>query len=222
MKKFKIRCSAIGQIMTNGKGKETLGMTTKSYVESWIKEQLYDRKKEFSNKYTNKGLAVEQDAIDYVSDVLGYGFLLKNEESLKNDYLTGTPDIILNNLVIDIKSSWDCFTFPLFEDEIKNQDYVWQGQGYMALTGAETFRVIYVLMDTPEDIIFREASSFCWKNDMELNDEILKEFTEKMTYKNIPHELRTKTFEFKRDEEKINSIYKRVEECREYIHKLGF
>lgn len=222
MKKFKIRCSAIGQIMTNGKGKETLGMTTKSYVESWIKEQLYDRKKEFSNKYTNKGLAVEQDAIDYVSDVLGYGFLLKNEESLKNDYLTGTPDIILNNLIIDIKSSWDCFTFPLFEDEIKNQDYVWQGQGYMALTGAETFRVIYVLMDTPEDIIFREASSFCWKNDIELNDEILKEFTDKMTYKNIPHELRTKTFEFKRDEEKINSIYQRVEECREYIHKLGF
>jgi len=222
MKKFKIRCSAIGQIMTNGKGKETLGMTAKSYVESWIKEQLYDRKKEFSNKYTTKGLTVEQDAIDYVSDVLGYGFLLKNEESLKNDYLTGTPDIILNNLIIDIKSSWDCFTFPLFEDEIKNQDYVWQGQGYMDLTGAETFRVIYVLMDTPEDIIFREASSFCWKNDIELNDEILKEFTEKMTYKNIPHELRTKTFEFKRDEEKINSIYKRVEECREYIHSLGF
>ncbi|MBK9963089.1 MAG: hypothetical protein IPP06_17705 [Saprospiraceae bacterium] len=222
MKRFKIRCSAIGQIMANGKGKETLGLTTKSYVESWIKEQLYGRKKEFSNKYTTKGLTVEQDAIDYVSDVLGYGFLLKNEDNLKNDFLTGTPDIILNNLIIDIKSSWDCFTFPLFEDEIKNQDYVWQGQGYMALTGAETFRVIYVLMDTPEDIIFRESSSFCWKNNIELDDEIIKDFTEKMTYKNIPHELRTKTFEFKRDEEKINSIYKMVEECREYIHKLGF
>lgn len=77
-------------------------------------------------------------------------------------------------------------------------------------------------MDTPEDIIFKEASSFCWKNNIELDDEIIKEFTEKMTYKNIPHELRIKTFEFKRDEEKINSIYKRVEECRDYIHKLGF
>lgn len=222
MKRFKIRCSAIGQIMKNGTDKKSMGETAKSYVEQWIKEQLYGRKKEFSNKYTTKGLTVEQDAIDYISDVLEYGFLLKNEENLSNDFLTGTPDIILNNLIIDIKSSWDCFTFPLFEDELKNQDYFWQGQGYMALTGAETFRVIYVLMDTPEDIIFKEASSFCWKNDIELNDEILKEFTEKATYKNIPHELRTKTFEFKRDEEKINSIYKRVEECREYIHKLGF
>ncbi len=222
MKRFKIRCSAIGQIMKNGTDKKSMGETAKSYIEAWIKEQLYSRKKEFANKYTTKGLTVEQDAIDYISDVLEYGFLLKNEENLSNDYLTGTPDIILNNLVIDIKSSWDCFTFPLFEDELKNQDYFWQGQGYMALTGAETFRVIYVLMDTPEDIIFKEASSFCWKNNIELDDEILLEFTEKMTYKNIPHELRTKTFEFKRDEEKINSIYKRVDECRDYVHKLGF
>lgn len=222
MKRFKIRCSAIGQIMKNGTDKKSMGETAKSYVEQWIKEQLYGRKKEFSNKYTTKGLTVEQDAIDYISDVLEYGFLLKNEENLSNDFLTGTPDIILNNLIIDIKSSWDCFTFPLFEDELKNQDYFWQGQGYMALTGAETFRVIYVLMDTPEDIIFKEASSFCWKNNIELDDEIILDFTEKMTYKNIPHELRTKTFEFKRDDNIIGSIYKRVEECRDYIHKLGF
>ena len=154
MKRFKIRCSAIGQIMKNGTDKKSMGETAKSYVEQWIKEQLYGRKKEFSNKYTTKWLSVEQDAIDYISDVLEYGFLLKNEENLSNDFLTGTPDIILNNFIIDIKSSWNCFTFPLFEDEIKNQDYVWQGQGYMALTGAETFRVIYVLMDTPEDEIF--------------------------------------------------------------------
>ncbi|MFZ1514103.1 MAG: hypothetical protein WAT21_01825 [Saprospiraceae bacterium] len=222
MKRFKIRCSAIGQIMKNGTDKKSMGETAKSYVEQWIKEQLYSRKKEFSNKYTTKGLTVEQDAIDYISDVLEYGFLLKNEENLSNDFLTGTPDIILNNFIIDIKSSWDCFTFPLFEDELKNQDYFWQGQGYMALTGVETFRVIYVLMDTPEDIIFKEASSFCWKNNIELDDEIILDFTEKMTYKNIPHELRTKTFEFKRDDNIIGSIYKRVEECREYIHKLGF
>lgn len=222
MKRFKIRCSAIGQIMKNGTDKKSMGETAKSYVEQWIKEQLYGRKKEFSNKYTTKGLTVEQDAIDYISDVLEYGFLLKNEENLSNDFLTGTPDIILNNFIIDIKSSWDCFTFPLFEDELKNQDYFWQGQGYMALTGVETFRVIYVLMDTPEDIIFKEASSFCWKNNIELDDEIILDFTEKMTYKNIPHELRTKTFEFKRDDNIIGSIYKRVEECRDYIHKLGF
>ena len=222
MKRFKIRCSAIGQIMKNGTDKKSMGEVTRKKVQGWIKEQLYGRTEEIDSKFLRKGIAVEQAAIDYVSDVLEYGFLLKNEENLSNEFLTGTPDIILNNLILDIKSSWNCFTFPLFEDEIKNQDYFWQGQGYMALTGAETFRVIYVLMDTPEDIIFKEASSFCWKNDIELNDEILKEFTEKATYKNIPHELRTKTFEFKRDEEKINSIYKRVEECREYIHKLGF
>lgn len=54
MKRFKIRCSAIGQIMKNGTDKKSMGETAKSYVEQWIKEQLYGRKKEFSNKYTTK------------------------------------------------------------------------------------------------------------------------------------------------------------------------
>ena len=41
MKEFKIRCSAIGKIMTNPRSKtETLSKTTKTYLEEWSKEQI--------------------------------------------------------------------------------------------------------------------------------------------------------------------------------------
>ena len=138
MKQFKIRCSAIGQIMTNPRTKkEYLSKTTASYCEEWLKEQIYGRKKEFTSKYTNKGNIVEQSSLDFVASELGYGSLVKNEESFMNDFLTGTPDAILDDHIIDVKNSWDCFTFPLFFNNVPNKAYYWQAQGYLALTGLD-------------------------------------------------------------------------------------
>ena len=37
---FKIRCSAIGQIMTNSRKKGELSKTTQSYLDLWIKEKI--------------------------------------------------------------------------------------------------------------------------------------------------------------------------------------
>ena len=45
MKEFKIRCSAIGQIMTDGRAKGTMGKTAESYLKLWVLEQVFNRKK---------------------------------------------------------------------------------------------------------------------------------------------------------------------------------
>lgn len=218
MKQFKIRCSQIGQIMTNGTKGNPIGKTVESYLDGWIKEQLYGRRKEFTSKYTDKGNQVEQQSIDFIADQLGYGMLFKNEQHFENEFLTGTPDIKITKKIIDAKNSWDCFTFPLFETEINN-DYFLQGQGYMDLTDSDSYELVYCLTDTPEDLIIREAQSYCYKNNIELDDEILNKFIKKMTYKDIPDHLKIKVFPFKRDQEVINSIYERVKLCREYISK---
>lgn len=202
--------------MTNGTKGNPIGKTVESYLDGWIKEQLYARRKEFTSKYTDKGNQVEQQSIDFIADQLGYGMLFKNEQSFENEFLTGTPDIKITKKIIDAKNSWDCFTFPLFETEINN-DYFLQGQGYMDLTDSESYELVYCLTDTPEDLIIREAQSYCYKNNLELDDEILNKFIKKMTYKDIPDHLKIKVFPFKRDQEVINSIYERVKLCRDYI-----
>lgn len=222
MQQFKIRCSAIGQIMTNPRSKsETLSETTKTYLETWMKEQIYKRNQQFSSKYTDKGNIVEQDSLDFIADELGYGLLIKNEESYENEFMTGTPDVILKDEILDVKNSWDCFTFPLFSDELPNKNYYWQMQGYMALTNKPQAKVIYTLMNTPINLIEREAFFYCKNNGYDnLDDDILNEFKERMTYDNIESKFRVKEFVIKRDEESINKIYKRVEECNEHLKKL--
>lgn len=217
MKEFKIRCSAIGKIMTNARSKtETLSKTTKSFLEEWSKEQIYNRKKEIFSKYLDKGNAVEVDSLNFIAKELDISNLKKNEESFSNGFLTGTPDAIvddaLQHYIIDVKNSWDCFSFPLYFNSVPNKDYYWQAQGYMALTDIDRYKLIYTLMNTPEELIQREY----------FGDEStdLVEFASKYKYSNIDSKYRIKVFEIYRNEEDIRKIYDRVEECRSYLKSL--
>ena len=213
MKDFKIRCSAIGKIMTNARSKtETLSKTTISYLEEWTKEQIYSRRKEIFSKYLDKGNAVEVDSLDFIKTHLNYKQLEKNEEFFENDFLTGTPDAILDDHIIDVKNSWDCFSFPLFFNSIPNKDYYYQAQGYMALTGIDRYKLIYTLMDTPEDLIQRE-----YFGDQSTD---LVEFASKYKYSDIEPQYRIKIFDIYRNDEDIENIYNRVDECRQYINSL--
>ena len=190
---FKIRCSAIGQIMTNGRSGDGLSQTAKSYCENWVKEKIYSKKKEFSNKYTEKGISVEDDAIEFLGDFRGK-FYIKNETHFENEFITGTPDIVTENSIIDIKSSWDCFTFPLFEAE-PEKSYWWQVHGYMLLTGKIRAEVVHVLMDTEDG-----------------DDEA--------SYALVPKKYRVKSFAIDMDESVDDKIRERVIKCREYISNL--
>lgn len=223
MKPFKIRCSAIAQIVKKPRTKGALlSETARSYCDRWIKEQLFNREHSFTNKYTQKGLIVEDESIDLIADVLGYGFLIKNEQFYENDFLTGTPDILPPNynIVIDAKSSWDWQTFPYTEDKCPNTDYHWQVLGYMALTNRDNAKIAYTLVNTPEHLIEREARRYCYDNGFEeLDMDIYKKFETFMNYSDIPKQMRVKSFDFKRDNEKIEYIYKCVENCREYINQ---
>lgn len=202
-----------GKIM----GKKGLNSTGITYVDQWIKEQLYSRRKEFSSKYTQKGNIVEGQSIDFIADQLGYGMLFKNETPFKNEYITGTPDIITNEHIIDAKNSWDFSTFPLLETEIPNDDYYWQGQCYMDITGVSKYKLVYTLTDTPIELIEKECYWYCQNNNIDHDQEIQNEFIKKMTYDDIDPKLKIKVFEFERNDADIKLIYDRVEQCREII-----
>jgi len=219
MKEFKIRCSAIGQVMNNPRAKKDveaglLSATSKTYCREWVKEQIYKRRKNFTNKYTEKGLVVEDNSLDFIAEQLGYGLLVKNEDYFEDDFLTGTPDVILNDHLIDVKNSWDCFTFPLFMDNIPSKDYYWQAQGYMALTGLSSYKLIYTLMDTPEYLIEKE---FKYNN---FYDKDFEDFVKDYLYSDIDPKQRIKVFEIQRNDEDINAIKERVKQCRNYIKTL--
>jgi len=197
MKEFKIRCSQIGQIMSKPRAKKDqesglLSQTTKSYVEEWLKEQIYGVKKEVDNKYTQKGNECELDSLDLFCDyaIIDNFDINYDTKFIENEFLQGTPDAIYNDVVIDLKNSWDCFTFPLFAKEVPNKNYYYQLQGYMHLLGLKKAKLVYVLSDTPAHIIEKEAKFYAYNNGYDVIDgiaepEVLKKFIDKITYTNI-------------------------------------
>lgn len=199
LKEFKIRASAVSQIMTNPRSKsEVLSQTCKSYLQTWLKEELYETKKTIQSKYLFKGVEVEDLAIDYYAEERGLGFVLKNQDHYENDYMTGTPDLLtVSTTVYEFKSSWDCFTFPLFDTEI-DKSYWMQTQVYMHLTGRDKAVLVYTLQNTPDEL----------------------EWDESADYSNLPASLRIKEFYIDYDLDFIKSVEQRVLECREYISEL--
>ena len=132
MNTFKVRCSSIGKIMTSPRSKsELLSQTAKTYVEEQVLLAKYGIRKTFSSRYTDKGNLVEDESIRIASEALELGFLIKNDEHFSNEWLTGTPDVNTDTILLDVKSSWDATTFPFFATEIPNKDYFYQLQGYM-------------------------------------------------------------------------------------------
>ena len=148
---FKCRASGAGALMTDPKKKtDTLSKTTITFLNDWMKEQIYGYRKNISTKQIEKGVEYEDAAIEAVIDWCDLPFVIKNEERFSDEFFTGEPDLLTEDTVIDIKNSWDFSTFPLFENEIPTEGYEYQVQVYMHLTGRKKASVIYVLLTTPE------------------------------------------------------------------------
>ena len=195
METFKIRSSAISGIMTKPKRKDDLiSAGAKTYCKNWYTEKIYERTQDVTSKYMDKGNIMEDNSIDFIAKYLNYDRLIKNDEWFENDYMTGTPDVITDNEIIEVKNSWNCFTFPLLEDNIPTKGYYYQTQGYMHLTGLKKAKLIYTLMDTPEHLIEKEYR--------------------------LEDKYRIKIFEIDYDEDVVNTIIDRVNSCREYLKTI--
>lgn len=216
-KHFKIRASGCGKIM----GSRGLGKTGETYCKNWLKSQILDRRFEIKSKYLDKGNIMEDDALDLVAEQLGLGMLIKNEKQFSNDYMTGEPDAIPKEYVVDVKNSWTWATFPMVDIEIPDSDYYWQSQVYMCLTKKKHYRLCYTLLDTPEHLIHKEAHWYALNNGYEDADtKMFRRFHKQMTYSDIPNDKRIKIFKIERNDSDIELIQIRVLECRDYIKTL--
>lgn len=196
----------------------------KSYCEDWVKSHLFNpRKKDWKALVIDKGLACEEDGIKMISDVFGYTDFYKNDEYFENEFMQGCPDIIHNGIIRDTKLSWDLFTFPMFDTDIPNNDYWWQLQGYMILTGLNKASLDYVLIDTPIPLILLDLKKLYYQSGgvaEEWTQEKYEYLYPNYQFNDIPKEQRIKSFEFELDNTIKSEIEHRVQLCRVYINQL--
>lgn len=227
---FKIRCSALGKLLTEPKLKAdkesgNLSATAKDYLNSvWI-EEVYGRKKDTSSKYTEKGQFNEQDTMDLYCSMVGR-LIVTNKIQFENEYITGTPDLFDGDIVVDLKSSWDIWTY--MKAEVTN-DYFYQLLGYMWLTGKQKASLCYGLTDCPEHMVQDELSKLRWKYkaiDYNTDEEYLAaeaQMYKNLIYSDIPQSDRCKIYTWSWDQncDSLVEIIKiKVEKAREYLNGL--
>lgn len=234
MKQFKIRASAVTDIMADPRLKsEPISEGAKTYCKKWLKNAMFNREYFFTSKYTNKGIETEEDALNILVRVLKLGMVYKNEERKFDEYKSGECDFIYDGVIYDNKSSYSFDTFPLFETKL-DPKYYGQMQVYMSLWELNKAKVCYTLVNTPIDILRKELK---WiEDENERQQKALNHvFTEKywkdvkseffpnadaIVFKSIEDKYRVKVFEVDRDDDYINKINIKVKLCRDYISTL--
>ncbi len=222
---YKFHPSSLGLIMTDGKKKEELGETAKSHLIECYVSKKYGRKKDLTNKFIEKGLLAEEDSFDLYTLVKDKLFI-KNEKTFQNDFFTGTPDIVDGNLVIDIKTSWDIFTFFAVIGKPINKMYYWQLQAYMDLTGTNEAKLVYCLVNTPFKLIEDQKKKLMWTMgviDHDADDAYLKaceQVDKNSIFDDIAIESKYIEFSIKRDQFAIDKAHERVKFCRKFLNEL--
>ena len=227
---MKFRCSALGNLMVEPKLKsETLSETTKTYLREKYIFEKYKRSKFVESKYMTKGTEVEEESLTLLS-IVTRKLYNKNEKLLWNDWVIGTPDTYEGDTIenaitiIDIKSSWDIFTFFASKEEKLNKMYYWQLQGYMWLTGAKVAQLAYCLINTPTKLVDDEIRKLSYKF---MSDEELKIAEQNVianaNYNDLQHEEKIHIVTIDRNDDDIEKLKLKIEECRKYIsEKYGY
>ena len=145
--------SSLGKLMTTPKSKtENLSQGAKTYIRQVAKQDFFQYRVELDNKYINKGKDQEQDSIDLLNAVRFTNYK-KNDVRIENEYMTGECDILADDRVIDIKTSWNLETWPATPGEAHDNDYEWQGRAYLMLYEREIFELVFCMVTTKDEFL---------------------------------------------------------------------
>lgn len=162
-----------------------------------------------------KGNLVESESIKLLSRLDNKPYE-KNEQRFTNVYLSGIPDIIANDYIIDVKSSYDADSFFKYLYWGISDLYWWQMQGYFYLTGIRSGEISFCLVETPKAILDKIIADVLLKNDKYTETELRSKFS----YDDIPEEDRRIKFLVERDDEAIAKIPERINNCRKFLTYL--
>jgi hypothetical protein len=196
---MKWRPSQLGKLMTNSRSKsDPLSETAKSEIRKIAKQDFFGYELNIKTKPMIKGTDWEHEGIKLLNDVRFTNKYVKNNLRVENEYMSGCCDIITDDLIIDIKSSWSLDTFPATPSEGDNSDYEWQGRAYMWLYDRPSFELVYTMYDT--------------------DDTLLTDWDNKSIHKvkHIPAHHRVTVLRYERDLAIEEQIKERLRACSEY------
>lgn len=189
---FKIRASKCSAIMAAGRG-DAISVGAKTYCHDW----LTGSKWELNTKEILKGRdeMTELRTINMASQYFNLDFN-KNKQKLEDLHLTGEADVVHDEFILDVKSSWSFNSLCNNATSPLSEAYRAQMQVYMELYNKPKAYVFHGLVNTPA--FLNNGEEIEWED-------------------TIPFEKRFVVFEVLRDKDYITKVRGRVEQCREYL-----
>ena len=161
---------------------DELSKTVKKILLQYIRWVKYNKQNKLSNKYTEKGIEVEDDSIALIS-LLHKKYYKKNTKRYNDGTISGEMDIDAPDLIIDAKSKWDCDTYD--SQDGMDTEHFYQGLGYCRLRNKRKFGVAYTLVNTPESLILNAFTSAYYKRGaVDLTDQDKAEIAINMVFTN--------------------------------------
>ena len=217
------RCSSAGNLIAE---KEVAGGLTETAIGLLEEKHIfaqYGIEKDIESKYMTKGTQVEDDSITLLSR-LDKIFYKKNTQIFSDDFIIGTPDIVTQDCIIDIKSNWDIFSFYKAKRAKKmNKLYYWQLMCYMHLTGLKSAKLVYCLVDTPEQFIEKEIINLWYKLGKPSSEDkyfiqASEDLRKKAIYNHIPMKERVSISTLEYDAKEMERLQKIILIARKYMN----
>jgi hypothetical protein len=159
MNKLIFRASSLADIMTEPKSKtEVLSVGAKTAIIKMAREFVYGYDTQVTSKHMTKGIQCEDQSIELLNSVL-FSDYTKNTERKTNEWITGEADLVCEDCIRDIKTSWSLETFPVLAELGEDKTYYWQMQAYMWLYDKPQAEICYCMVSTPEELIGYENPS---------------------------------------------------------------
>ena len=117
----------------------------------------------------------------------------------------------------------------MLDEELENKNYYWQVLAYMdLLPNVERCKVIYVLNDTPDEIIYDEKRRVSWQLGLinedlkfDLPEDLEFEIERNLLYSDIPENARVKEFEVIKDDADIKMMHEMIKLSRNFLSELS-
>jgi hypothetical protein len=218
----KFRASSWGGLLAESKDKkEPVGKTAAAELIKIYNYEKYGRKKDITTPAMDKGKAAEVDSITIFGKVEGKEFQ-KNDEMFENEWFIGHPDIIHENSVYDIKSSWELDTFMPKLLESIDRGYEAQLNCYYDLTGSQGGAIVYCLADCPPEVLLGEQRKLLYSMNVisEESPEYIREsinLENRLTFPDIDLRERVIKLPVARNEELIEKMKSKVPVLRQWL-----
>lgn len=226
-----------------------LPATAQSELRKAWRSAKYNRGFQFTNKYVQKGIAQEEEAITLLSRTLDRPLFRWKKGRLNGKFFQGLPDVVELEAGFDTKCSWNLATFPFPGDDLES-DYEWQNQAYMKLCDREVWYTTKVLVNTTERLLYNEKMKWFYalgspdadSEDFEEYERQAREVEKDMIFDyarfqnhyphhvllhtpeewvyDIPPEDRIVFLKSERSEQMIKEAEERVVICRKYLNEL--